>query len=1464
MIDSLISFSIRNKIIIGFFTIALIFWGLYSLSKLPIDAVPDITNNQVQVITSTPTLAAQEVEKFITFPIELSMANIPKLVQIRSISRFGLSVVTVVFEDGADVYWARQQISERLKTAQGQIPPGIGVPELAPITTGLGEIYQYVLRVEPGYEKKYSAMDLRTIQDWTVKRQLLGTSGIADVSSFGGYLKQYEVSINPEKLRSMNVTFSEIFNALSRNNQNTGGAYINKDPNSYFIRGIGLVTSLEDIQKISIKEVNGIPLLIRDVANVDYGSAIRYGAMTKNNEGEVVGGIVLMLKGSNSAKVIENVKERIKNIEKNLPKGISIEPFIDRSKLVNKAIHTVSKNLIEGGLIVIFVLVLFLGNIRAGLVVASVIPLSMLFAFSMMNIFGVSGNLMSLGAIDFGLIVDGAVIIVEAIVHNITLNKELLSYNKLSRSQMDVQVFLASTKIRKSAAFGEIIILMVYIPILSLEGIEGKMFRPMAETVSFAILGALILSLTYVPMASALLLSRKTAHKRNISDRFMDAINKFYEPIIEYTVKHKGLVIVIAVSFLVVAILLFTRLGGQFVPTLEEGDFAVETRILPGSSLNQTIKTSLQASEILLKQFPEVNGVVGKIGTSEIPIDPMSLESNDLIIMLKEKDEWKNATTQDELAEKMSKALSAIPGLNTSFQQPIQMRFNELITGTRQDIAIKIFGDDLDVLAEKANTLASIAKGVQGAADIYVERVIGLPQIIVTYKRNKIAQYGISVEELNRIVRMAFAGEAAGIVYEGDKRFDLVVRLKEKFRQDINNIKELYIPIPTGAQIPITEVATIEFKSGPMQISREQTKRRITVGVNVRNRDVESLVNEIKQKADLKLKLAPGYSITYGGQFENLQEAKKRLYVVVPIALGLILMLLYFTFNSFKETLLIFTAIPFSAIGGIIALTIRGMPFSISAGIGFIALSGVAVLNGIVLISNFNILKKEGVEDVEERVLKGTKLRLRPVLMTATVASLGFFPMAISTSAGAEVQKPLATVVIGGLISATLLTLLVLPVLYIYFMKEKKKDDSGSSSNSYISIFFLLILGSFFYGESSSAQNIPQPLSIEQAIDFALRNNASVQSMDYELQSLNAIKRTSFDLSRTNMTFQYGQYNSIFLDNSFNFVQDFSLPQVYINQAKVNQANLEIGEKRMAITQNDLIKNVKSSYYQLLYLQSKRKFLFYEDSLFAKFAEATSLKFKTGESNYLEQVTAQTQLMEVRNLLSVLEADIIIAEKQLQVLLNTREKIVVSDIPLSKLDFPLISDSINITGNPYLGYAQKQIIEGRRRVSLERSRLLPYFAIGYLNQSLKGPGSNKEGKEVYYPISHRFQTVQVSLIFPLWYRPYRARIQASQLYEKALESNFSFVHKNIEGEMSIQLQQITKFQKSLLYYERNALPNSDLIINNGNIAYRSGEISYLEYLQSLTRALIVKASYLDYINYYNQSIIIAQYLIGEK
>ena len=1037
MIDNIISFSIRNKLLIFLFVLLLVISGIYSLTRLPIDALPDITNNQVVVITTAPTLAAQEVERFITYPIEISVSTIQDVEEIRSISRFGLSVITIVFKDEVNILTARQLVSERLRTAQEMIPAGVGKTDLAPITTGLGELYQYVIRPLPGYENKYSIMDLRTIQDWTVRRMLLGTPGVADISSFGGHLKEYEVAINPERLRSFNITIADILTALQNNNNNTGGAYIEKQQRAFFIRGIGLVSSLEDIEKIAVKNVNGIPVLVRDIAKVQYGHAVRYGAMTYNNIGETVGAVVFMLKGANSDQVITNIKERVELINKALPEGLKIESFIDRSKLVDKAIHTVSKNLIEGGLIVIFVLVILLGNIRAGIIVASVIPLSMFFAISMMVAFGISGNLMSLGAIDFGLIVDGAVIIVEAVVHAITTNKTLAGVKVLSQQQMDDQVFHTASRIRKSASFGEIIILIVYIPIFALAGIEGKMFHPMAQTVSFAILGALVLSFTYVPMMTALFLSKKNEHKKTISDKVMDFLHKKYSPVLLYSIRNKVLVISISVVILLGSILLFLNLGGEFIPTLEEGDFAVDTRLVSGSSLDQTVETALKASDILMKKFPEVIHVVSRIGSSEIPLDPMPIEVCDLIIELKDKSEWVSASSREELAEKMSAALSAIPGVEFGFQQPIQMRFNELITGAKQDVVLKIFGEDLGVLANKAQQVAKVISSIKGASDIFVERVQGLPQISINYKRDRIAQYNLDVTLLNSIIRTSFAGEKAGVVFEGEKRFDMVIRLEESFRHDISDVRNLYVPLPNGSQIPITEVADIDFTEGPMQISREGAKRRINIGVNVRDRDVQSLVEEIKTKL-AKLDLPPGYYITYGGQFENLVQAKNRLFIATPLALLLILVLLYITFNSVKQSLLIFTAIPFSAVGGIVALYLRGMPFSISAGIGFIALFGVAVLNGIVLIGYFNQLNQEGVKDIVKRTLIGTNVRLRPVLMTATVASLGFLPMALSLSGGAEVQRPLATVVIGGLISATLLTLIVLPVLYIIFTKKEE------------------------------------------------------------------------------------------------------------------------------------------------------------------------------------------------------------------------------------------------------------------------------------------------------------------------------------------------------------------------------------------------------------------------------------------
>ena len=1040
MIDKIISFSINNKLIVVLLVLGLIAWGSYSLTQLSVDAVPDITDNQVQVITITPALAAQEVERLITFPIEITMASIPDIEEIRSFSRFGLSVVTVVFKERTDIYWARQQIGERLAEAEKQIPEGIGTPEMGPITTGLGEIYQYVVHAKEGYEDQYSAMDLRTIQDWIIRRQLIGTPGVADVSSFGGYLKQYEVAIKPEVLRSMNLTISDVFTALEQNNQNTGGAYIDKRPNAYFIRSEGMVSSLDDIGAIVVKnDEDGTPVLIRDVAKVQFGHAVRYGASTRGGK-EVVSAIVMMLKGENSAKVIKNVKERIEQIEKTLPEGVVIEPFLDRTKLVNKAIGTVTKNLTEGALIVVLVLVLLLGNFRAGFIVASVIPLSMLFAFSMMNLFGVSANLMSLGAIDFGLIVDGAVIIVEGVVQRIVMSKNIYAgVERLSNEQMNNQVREASKRMMSSAVFGQIIILIVYLPILALVGIEGRMFGPMAQTVSFAILGALILSLTYVPVMSFLFLSRKTEHKANISDKIIDFIRKLYNPLLHFALRRKYTVLLSALILLVSSLVVFLNMGGEFIPTLEEGDFAVETRVMTGSSLFETIEASHKASAILLENFPEVKEVVGKIGSGEIPTDPMPIEACDLMVILKDKKEWTSGKTREELANKMNEALSVIPGVSFGFQQPIQMRFNELMTGARQDVVLKIYGEDLDVLSEQAAKVGRVVNTVKGTSDLYVEEVTGLPQIMVEFDRDKIAKFGLNIAEINRSIKTAFAGVSAGLVFEGERRFDLVVRLDKSNRKGLSDVRTLFINTPAGNQILLDQVADISFKEGPNQIHRDDTKRRITVAFNVRDRDVESIVDEIKHKVEESVRLPVGYYITYGGQFENLVRAKERLSAAVPVALAMIFVMLFFAFKSVKQGLLIFTAIPLSAIGGIFALYLRGMPFSISAGVGFIALFGVSVLNGIVLINEFNLLKKDGIKDLHERVLKGTSVRLRPVILTAAVASLGFLPMALSTSPGAEVQKPLATVVIGGLITATLLTLIVLPVLYIFFERGLKK-----------------------------------------------------------------------------------------------------------------------------------------------------------------------------------------------------------------------------------------------------------------------------------------------------------------------------------------------------------------------------------------------------------------------------------------
>lgn len=1046
MLNKIIEFSVKNKLIIALFTLGLILFGIYETTRLPIDAQPDITNNQVQIITVAPSYGAADIERLVTFPIEQAASNINGITELRSFSRFGLSLVTIVFDDDTDVYWARQQVQERLQMVQENIPAGIGKPELGPISSGLGEIFQYVVRPKKGYENVYDATELRTIQDWVVRRQLLGTKGVADVSSFGGKLKQYEIAINPNQLQAFNININDVFNALEKNNQNTGGAYIEKRETVLFIRSEGLLGSLEDIGNIQVSTTQeGIPVRIKDVAKVNIGFATRYGAMTYNDTGEVSGAIVLMLKGENANEVITNIKQRLEKIQESLPEGVVIEPFLDRAKMVNNTISTVKTNLMEGALIVVFILVLFLGNFRAGLLVASVIPLSMLFAVIMMNIFGVGGNLMSLGALDFGLIVDGAVIIVEAVLHQLAHKKHFGKDNMLSKAEMDQQVSGSATKMVNSAVFGQIIILIVYLPIFTLQGIEGKMFKPMAQTVAFALIGAFLLSLTYIPMMSALVLSRKKKMKDTVSDKVMAKVENSHQKLLIQALKFKKTIIVTVLILFAGAVFVLSKMGGEFIPSLEEGDFAVEMRILQGSNIEETKKVTTQASHILMKQFPEVQKVVTKIGSAEIPTEPMPMDAGDMIIVLKPKKQWTSAHSFPELSEKMSNALKVIPGLTTGFQFPVQMRFNELMTGARQDVVCKIYGEDLDSLSSYAKKLGGIISTVNSAQDLYLEPVVGAPQLVIDYNRAELSRYNISVSEINRVINMAFAGQTAGVLYEGEKRFDLVVRMDSLYKKNVDNIQNVLIPGPGGKQIPLSQLAKVQLKESPNQIQREDTKRRIVVGFNVRGRDVQSIVEEVQQKVGKDLKLSPGYSISYGGAFENLNEAKARLGIAVPVSLVMIFLLLFFAFGSVKHSLLIYTAIPLSAIGGIYFLALRGMPFSISAGVGFIALFGVAVLNGIVLISEFNRLKKDGINNLSRIVLLGTKIRLRPVLMTAFVASLGFLPMAVSNGAGAEVQRPLATVVIGGLMLATFLTLFVLPVLYVLFEKIGKKKKQSSS-----------------------------------------------------------------------------------------------------------------------------------------------------------------------------------------------------------------------------------------------------------------------------------------------------------------------------------------------------------------------------------------------------------------------------------
>jgi len=1462
MIERIIHFSIKNKLIVGLFVLALIGWGTYSLTRLPIDAIPDITNNQVQVISMAPSLAVQEVESFITAPIEVAVANIPDIIELRSISRLGLSVVTVVFKDDVDLYWARQQLSERLKEAEEDIPAGLAKIELAPISSGLGEIFQYHLAVEKGLEKKYNPMELRTIQDWIVRREMLGTPGVADINSYGGFVKQYEIAVNPERLRSMNLSLTDIFDALEKNNENTGSAYIDKKPNAYFIRGIGLVKTLDDIEKIVIRvNASGIPVLVRDIAEVQYGSATRYGAFVVDTS-EAVGGVVMMLKGANAHEVIENVEIRIASIQKSLPKGVTIEPFLKRSDLVGRAIGTVSRNLLEGALIVIFILVLMLGNLRAGLVVASVIPLSMLFAISLMKIFGVSGNLMSLGAIDFGLIVDGAVIIVESVVHRISKSKHHhVGVARLSQEQMDENVFESAKRMMSSATFGQIIILIVYLPIMALVGIEGKMFRPMAQVVSFALLGAAILSLTWVPMASSLFLSKKTEQKRNFSDKLMDGMHNAFNPVIAFALRQKMLVSVFAIVLFIFSLMVFNRLGGEFIPQLEEGDLAAGVITLQGGSLSNTVEMVIKANKILLDNFPEIKHAVCKIGAGEIPTDPTPMETGDYVITLKAKSEWTSAKTREELVAQMEEKLVVLAGVKFEFQQPIQMRFNELMTGSKQDVAIKIFGDNLNTLAAKADEVDKIIQNIEGVEDINVEKVTGLAQVQVNYNRDRLAQYGLSVADVNRVLRAAFAGSQAGVVYDEEKRFGLVVRLDKDYRQSLEDVKNLSVTLPNGDQLPFEQVADISIESGPAQVSRENTKRRITIGFNVRNRDVQSVINDVTAKIDKQIQLPAGYFVSYGGQFKNLEAAKERLMIAVPVALLLIFVLLFFTFHSVKQTLLIFTAVPMSAIGGVFALWMRGMNFSISAGVGFIALFGVAVLNGIVLISEFNRLEKEeGIQDITERVLKGLKTRLRPVIMTAAVASLGFLPMALSTSAGAEVQKPLATVVIGGLISATLLTLIILPVFYIIFSSRRFRFPLKRKSAKTVSAILLLLFVTSIFNLVKAQQ--AKPVSLQEAIQMALDSNLSIRSSVLSVDQQKALKGASWDIGKTSLDMEYGQMNSVTKDNSFTLSQAFAFPTVYVNQRKLANANIESSAWQLKESQLEIATQVKRVYWQLAYLYSKQKLLSYQDSLFSGFLRAAELRAKAGETNRLEMITARSQSLEVKNQLFEATSDIGIYIRKLQMLINTESPVYPLDTVLVRINMKPVSGNLSVAQNPSLNYIQQQVNVLQSERKLEKSRMLPDLSIGYFSQTMQGIQEVNGVPRTFGP-GDRLTGLQAGIAIPLWFKPYTSRNKAATIHEQIALNDAEYYQETLSGNYRSLIDELSKYSGTVDYYEQQAIPEANIIIEQSTRSYRAGAMDYLNYVLSLDRALSIRQNYLDALNNYNQTIINIELITGK-
>lgn len=1421
MFQSIVRFAVTKKLFVGLTTLFLLAGGIYSMMTLPVDAVPDITNNQVQIVTVSPTLAPQEVEQLITFPIEVAMSNIMNVQEIRSVSRFGLSVVTVVFKESVPILDARQLINEQIQTVAGEIPSELGTPEMMPITTGLGEIYQYTLDVEPGYEKRYDAMELRTIQDWIVKRQLSGIPGIVEINSFGGYLKQYEVAVDPDALYSLNITIGDVFEALSRNNENTGGSYIEKINRAYYIRSEGMISSLDDIRRIVVANRGGIPIHVSDVGTVKFGSAKRFGAMTRDSKGECVGGIAMMLKGANANVVTRELESRVEKIQKMLPEGVTINPYLNRSELVNRNISTVIRNLIEGAIIVFIVLMLFLGNVRAGLIVASVIPLAMLFTFILMHIFGVSANLMSLGAIDFGIVVDGSIVIVEGILAHLFVRQNL--GRTLSRREMDEQIIAGAGNVVRSATFAVIIILIVFFPILTLTGIEGKYFTPMAKTLVFCIIGALLLSLTYVPMMSSLVLRRRISDRPTFADRFFAWLNRIYQRCLAFCLRFSWGTVAVAVAAFIGSLMLFTRLGAEFIPTLDEGDFAMQMTLPAGSSLTRSIAVSEQAEKILMENFPEIKHVVAKIGTAEVPTDPMAVEDADVMIVMKPFEEWTSASSRAELVEKMKAALDTIPDVEFNFSQPIQLRFNELMTGAKADIAIKLYGEDMAELYDKAREAARYVEQVPGASDVLVEQAMGLPQLVVKYNRAKIARYGINIEELNSIIRSAYAGETAGTVFENERRFDLVVRLDQRKVADLN-LDRLFIRTSEGIQIPVSEVATIDLVNGPLQINRDATKRRVVIGVNVRDADIQQVVESIRQTLEQHVTLKPGYYFEYGGQFENLQNAIRTLLVVIPVALMLILLLLFFAFKSVTYSLVVFSTVPLSIIGGILALWLRGLPFSISAGVGFIALFGVAVLNGILMINHFNALRESTTHRLSTgRVIaRGTQHLLRPVFLTGLVASLGFVPMAVATSAGAEVQRPLATVVIGGLFVSTLLTLFVVPVFYRLV---------GSAPLLLRRLLPVLMLPALMLLplEGHSQQRV----TLDEAVAMALENHPRLKSADAAVERTRAMRGESWELAPMTVDYSFGQLNGTERnDREISITQSFgSLLTPFYKNALVRRQT-ETGGHYRELVRREVVAEVKRAWSYYLYTQELCRLYADQNALAAELSRTSELRYQQGDITRLEQSMTATMAAEMRNRLFQAQEEQKVAAARLQWACYADAPLMPSDTLLTRFDAPK-----EISADLQRSYFQSQVREAEARTRVEKSRFFPELSFGYQRQNILPD----KGLNAYV----------IGASFPIFFNTRRSRIRQAKADAYIARNDAALNLRNVDNRITELQANLRRYEESLRYYVESALPEAETLVRAARLQLANSETTIAEYIMSLNTALEIRRGYIETLNQYN-------------